>query len=305
MAVVVSFVLAMMLVRRRALLAWTGLVLLAVSCVWLSVRPAQPQLRPGVLEITSIDVGQAESTLVITPDGRTLLVDAAGSLGPSQSEFDFGENVIAPYLWSRGFSHLDAVLLTHAHSDHMGGMPGVIRIFHPRELWLGPNSESSALARLRQTAAENGTAVLLSKGGDQFGFGGARFEVLAPPPDWQPAPKTRNNDSLVVRVSYGATSALLTADAEKQIEGYMVPLHPKATLLKVGHNGSKTSTTPEFLAAVQPSFAVISVGAHNSFGHPRPEVLQRLAAAHVVTYRTDMAGAVTFVLDGTKVVPVR
>jgi competence protein ComEC len=118
---------------------------------------------------------------------------------------------------------------------------------------------------------------------------------------WHPAAKARNNDSLVIRASYGATSALLTADAEKQIETYLATRQPAATLHKVGHNGSKTSTTPEFLAAVHPQFAVISVGAHNSFGHPRSEVLQRLGSAHVSTYRTDINGAMTFLLDGRTV----
>jgi len=296
-----ALVAAMFLVRQRGRYALAGLLVLVAASTWLSLPIAHPQIQPGVLEVTSIDVGQAESTLVVTPAGAVVLVDAAGSLGPFSSNFDFGENVIAPYLWARGLTRLDALVLTHAHSDHLGGMPALVADFHPRQLWLGPNAATPELEALLQTARDHRVEIIPRQAGERFEFGGARFEVLAPPPGWQPKAKPRNDDSLVLRVSYGETSALLTGDAEKKIERYLVQIEPRATLLKLGHNGSRTSTTPEFLAAVQPQYAFISVGAQNSFGHPRPEVLARMGAAHVLTYRTDTQGALTFLLDGTKV----
>jgi competence protein ComEC len=296
-----ALVVAMLLVRRRVPLAIAGLGLLVAVSTWLSLPIAHPRFHPGVLEVTSIDVGQAESTLLVTPDGSTVLVDAAGSLGPFQSNFDFGEDVVAPYLWERGFTRLDALVLTHAHSDHIGGMPGIIADFHPRQFWLGPNALTPELARVLDIAKSHHVDVQPRHAGEQFEFGGARFEVLAPPPGWEVKAKVRNNDSLVLRVSYGETSVLLTGDAEKKIERYLAELRPRAMLLKLGHDGSRTSTIPEFLAAVQPSFAFISVGAQNSFGHPSMEVLQRVGAAHVMTYRTDTEGALTFLLDGNRV----
>ncbi len=295
---VAAFAFAMWAARRRALLAATGLLALAATALWITVAPGHPQLRPEVLELTAIDVGQADSTLIIAPQGRTLLVDAAGSLGAWRSEFDFGEDVISPYLWSRGITRLDAVALTHAHADHIGGMRAVVANFRPRELWLGPNPETPALQALLAEAARQGTRVLRRAGGDRFELGGAQVRVLSPAADWEVAAKPRNNDSLVMEISYRQTAVLLAGDAESRMEREFLAYRPRADLLKVAHNGSVSSTAPELVEALHPKYAVISVGAHNRFGHPRAEVLSRLADERTKTYRTDSMGAVTFYLDG-------
>jgi competence protein ComEC len=125
--------------------------------------------------------------------------------------------------------------------------------------------------------------------------------VLSPPPDWQPTERRNNDASLALLIGYGDTRALLAGDLEKKMERFVATESPRADLLKVAHHGSATSTTPEFLAAVHPRFAVISAGYHNSFGHPRQVVLDRLQAAEIHTYRTDLQGAVTFLLDGKHV----
>ncbi|MGZ4824422.1 MAG: ComEC/Rec2 family competence protein, partial [Terriglobales bacterium] len=201
---------------------------------------------------------------------------------------------------------LDAAVLTHAHSDHLGGMATIISTFRPRELWIGPNALTASYTYLLRHASANNVAVIRRSAGDTFQFGGTSFEVLSPPPDWQVAKNPRNNDSLVLRVRYRNSAALLTADAEKKIERAVLDngLQPQANLLKVAHNGSLTSSTPQFLDRVHPQFAVISVGYRNSFRHPRPEVLQRLAERGITTYRTDTFGAVGFYLDGERVRPV-
>src|SRR5262249_28237696 len=154
--------------------------------------------------------------------------------------------------------------------------------------------------RLYAVAAENRVALHKYAAGDSFAWGGSQVRVLSPPPGWQPRPKRENDDSLVLLITHSETSALMAGDLVKRLEKLVVAESPHADLLKVAHHGSATSTIPEFLAAVQPKVAVISAGYHNSFGHPRPEVLERLQGANVSTYRTDMLGIVTFLLDGKK-----
>ncbi len=128
------------------------------------------------------------------------------------------------------------------------------------------------------------------------------MQVLAPPPNWTPGRQPHNNDTLVLKLSYGKTSALLEGDAEKRIERLMAAEgHAGATVLKIAHHGSATSSTTEFLSAVRPKYALISVGAHNPFGYPQQRVLTRLEQSSIATYRTDTHGAVTFYLNGQDV----
>ncbi|HMH01030.1 MAG TPA: hypothetical protein VK555_06435, partial [Terriglobales bacterium] len=183
------------------------------------------------------------------------------------------------------------------HSDHIGGMPAVLANFHPRELWLGVESPSGELQNLLENAKHLGIAVVHRKAGDSFELGGSNVRILAPV-NADRNTLRRNDDSLVVKISFGQTSALLEGDAEKREEQIVAREEPQADLLKVAHHGSATSTIPELLAAVRPHFAVISSGVRNVYGHPRVEVLNRLEQSKVATYRTDLNGAVTFYLDG-------
>jgi len=281
--------------RRTALLALALGALLAVA--------PRPIDRPrGAMLLEAIDVGQGDSLLVIAPDGRTLLVDGGGfGGGPRQApqDFDIGEEVVSPALWARGIRRLDAVALSHAHSDHMGGLPAVLRNFRPRELWVGNNPRSRDYAALLDEAAALRVQVRSFRAGDAFTFGGAQIQVLAPFRGYQPGAEPANNDSLVLHVKNGATSLLLEGDAEAPVEQAMLAEPDLAsTLLKVGHHGSATSTRPEFLARVAPRLAVISCGLRNRYGHPRQEVLEELEEAQVRTFRTDIHGASCFALDG-------
>jgi competence protein ComEC len=263
----------------------------------------------GVLEVTAIDVGQGDSLLIVTPDGHTLLVDAGGPVGGPRTDdpqFDIGEEVVSQYLWSRHIRRLDVVALTHAHSDHMGGMPAILKNFHPKVFWVGNNPMIPEYRTLLALAAQEKIPVERMRAGDRFEFGGIHVRILAPAVAYRPGARAMNDDSLVMRIRYENTAALLEGDAEAPVEEQMVATEPLAAgLLKVGHHGSNTSTIPSFLAAVHPKFAVISAGRHNPFGHPRVSVLDELGAAHVRVYRTDTLGLSSFLLNGTTIQPVR
>jgi competence protein ComEC len=298
----VAIVLAILAARRRRIVSFATILLLCVSTLWLAnVHPAQAY-NPA-LEITAIDVGQGESLLMVTPSGKRVLLDSGGLLGFSRSEFDVGEEVTSSYLWNRGIDHLDAVAFSHPHSDHLQGMRAVIANFRPRELWMGAEIDNSLTHDVERACEEYGVTLVRRSAGETFTYGDVKFAVLSPAQDLVPDPRQLDDSSMVLRASYGATSVLLPGDAHKKLEARLPANSLGSDLLKIGHHGSSTSTSPEFLLAVHPKFALISAGRNNQFRHPRPDVLKRLADAHVKVYRTDLFGPVSFYLDGKTVTP--
>jgi competence protein ComEC len=249
--------------RWGAIATAAALPLLAALVLW----PERPLATPGTLEITAIDVGQGDSLLAVNPDGRAMLIDAGGPVGRNGSSevvanFDVGEEVVSPYLWSRRLRRLDVVVLSHAHTDHMGGMPAILENFRPRELWVGSDPHSELYAKLLDDAARLGIVVRHLHAGDREAWGDVAISVLAPVSGYSNPGAPKNDDSLVLALRYGKASALLEGDAETPSELAMLAaglVHP-VTLLKVGHHGSATSTTQAFLDAAAPTDAVVSFG---------------------------------------------
>ena len=268
-------------------------------------QPFPPDVHPGELELAVIDVGQGDGLLVIFPDGKRMILDGGGipSFGNrAKSQLDVGEDVVAPYLWDRNIRDVDVVALSHAHDDHIGGLPALVSDFHPRELWTGATPDSPAWRVLRDRAQRLGVKIMPLLAPQRFAWGGAQIEILAPFADYVPAGEPTNDDSLVMRVRYGKHSFLLCGDAERPVEYRMLSeneLQP-ADVLKVGHHGSHTSSTQAFLDAVRPVFAIVSVGQDNSYGHPHADVIDRLLDHNAVVYRTDLDGLVSIRTDGRR-----
>jgi competence protein ComEC len=282
----------------------------ALSALAIAVFPFAPRWSAGKLELTVLDVGQGDSLFVVSPHGKTMLIDGGGAFGgfPGREEhngIDPGEEAVSPFLWSRGFQKLDVLALTHAHQDHIGGLTSIIENFRIGTLWIGREVQSAALANVEKLAREKNIKIVHEISGSPFSWDGVETQVLWPeiaPEEVGTAPK--NNDSLVLRLKYGERSMMLPGDAEKQAESSILSDSGEAGLradvLKVGHHGSKNSTTPGFLAAVHPSVAVISAGEDNLYGHPNPELLERLTTAGVRILQTDRDGAVHVLTDGKK-----
>jgi len=291
--------------RLRIWVRGTGWLAVAAALVLVVIHPFAPVVERGKFELSAIDVGQGDSLLVGFPQGPLMLIDAGGipSFGRmKKSAIDIGEDVVSPYLWSRSIQHLDIVVMTHAHEDHMGGMSAVLRNFHPHELWTGATQDSPEWRTVRDTAEHLHIPIRQMQRGAPFAFGGTTVQVLAPSPDYTSEAIPKNDDSLVMRIRFGSTSFLLTGDMEKKIERELADagLLEHDDVLKVGHHGSRTSSTAEFLDLERPAFGIVSVGFDNSYGHPHPLVIRALRDRNIAVFRTDEAGLVTVVSDGRR-----
>lgn len=288
------------LARRRTgsvLAAWlmAGFVGL-VAAEALARRAGAPT---GVLRVTFLDVGQGDSALVDLPDGTAILVDGGGLVG---SPIDVGDRIVAPVLAARRRSALRAVVLSHPHPDHFLGLAAGLARVRPAAFWdTGQGEDEGTKGPYAALLGDlRGRGVVVRHPAELCGtqsFGGATVTVLAPCPAPMPD-RNANDNSFVLRIAYGKRAFLLVGDTEmtSEFELLQTGRDVRADVLKVGHHGSRTSTSPAFLAAVGPSVAVISSGVRNRFGHPHAPTLASLAGTRV--YRTDHAGSVRITTDG-------
>jgi competence protein ComEC len=257
--------------------------------------------RDRALVVVGLDVGQGDAVVLRFPDGKTALVDG----GDRTAEFDYGARVILPYLRHEGIERLDLVVGTHAHGDHLGGLVSVLEgIEVAHYLDGGQQADGWIPRRIQEVVAERRIGYIRLTAGDSLaGLGGTGVLVLHPTPEFVTAdgasPHGLNNGSVVLRLTYGAISLLLTGDVEAETDQALGRWSERlrARVLKVAHHGSPTSSSPAFLAAVQPGLALVSVGEGNRFGHPSAAVLGRYLDRGTEVLRTDQRGAVEIRVD--------
>lgn len=273
-------------------------------------------LRPGdrsgmsdteLLSLTFLDVGEGDSLVMRFPDARIWVLDAggirAGRRGMAGDHaFDIGEAVVSRYLWSRWITQLDRLILSHPDVDHGGGMPAIMKNFKIGSLEYGENEADPLFDRIRTTANERQIVLWRVQSGDASVVSGVGVEVMNPSADG--LQRSTNEGSVVLRLSYGRFSALLTGDLERAAERELLGRgqNQQSLLLKVAHHGSRWATQDSFLERVRPRWAVLSAGRNNPFGHPSREVLTRLQHKHVLPLLTMDQGAITFATDGSRYV---
>ena len=277
--------------RKFSLILILALLLTLTGCP--PSNKNDPPQSDGYLKVHYIDVGQADCALVEC-NGEYILIDG-GNVADS--------SLVVSYLQKQGVEELLAVVCSHAHEDHVGGLPGVLAVYRTYHVYAPTKTYSSKCFDdfLYYTDQQN-LEVTIPAPGDYLSFGGATMTVLGPVESYADP----NNTSIVVRIDYGTTSFLFTGDMETQAENDMLEHWGSRSdwhvdVLKVGHHGSETSTGYRFLREVMPTYGIISVGEGNSYGHPHEDPLSRLEQAGVALYRTDLLGTIVATSDGRNI----
>ena len=269
------------LILRRPILLSAMIIILAVGIF----KPA------GDVEVSFVDVGQGDCAVVVTPHGKCMIFDTGGV---REHMFDVGGRVVVPYLKHENIRAVEKIFLTHVHEDHSGGAGAIIKNFPVGEIITAgePRSEYAAVFGIAEEFLPN---MRTGHAGEIFSVDGVDVEVL-----FAPEIGTGNEISNVYRIRYGDATFLITGDLVTEIEAQILSagIDVQSTVLKVGHHGSKTSSSEKFLRAVNPKCAVICVGYGNSFGHPRPEILERLNNLPTKIFRTDRDGLIKFRTNG-------
>lgn len=246
--------------------------------------------QAGTLTVTWLDVGQGDAA-VIQCGGQSMLIDGGK---PEKSSY------IYAWLQQHGLSYLDVIVATHVDADHIGGLSGALNYASVGTAYCPVTTGTTeTFQSFVKYLAQRGKQITVPTAGETFTLGGAQVQILGP----LHSAEDSNDNSIVLKLSFGATTFLFTGDAERAEEQDLLNagVNLQSTVLKVGHHGSDTSTLYPFLRAVAPQYAVISVGAGNSYGHPTEAVLSRLRDAGVTTFRTDLQGEITAVSDGQTV----
>jgi competence protein ComEC len=277
--------------------SWAGVVTLWAGTLWVWA-PGSAHAGSG-LTLHFLDVGQGDGALLRTPAGRWVLIDA----GPRNDRNDAGRRVMVPFLERHRARELAAAIVSHAHADHLGGVPSVLDRFHAGiVIEPGDQVADPLYYEFLDALAAESIAWHRGRRGEQFALDSVHFTFLHPY-EWSRWGEDLNEDSLVLLVEYGAFQALFAGDAGFPAEAAMRGRTRAVDLLKVGHHGSRGSTGDEWLDSLRPKAGVISVGPNN-YGHPAAETLARLLQHRVEVWRTDRDGSVTVTTDGQRMTVV-
>ncbi len=289
--------------RFKQILVITSIIffVFVTSAFSRSLRGKVNKKRP-LLKFVVLDVWQGDSILVIFPNKKTMLVDA-GLGGSEYSKFDAGRSVVAPYLRQHHIKELTYFIMTHPHSDHIGGMPYILKHFkiaHVEDC--GMPYATSLYAKCLTLIDKKKIPYDIPMLGDVEKIDPrVKVKILHPSKEWEYS-NNPNDNSIVIKVKYGKVSFLLTGDAEDSAEEFLLDegIDLSAAVIKVPHHGSDTSSSDDFIDAVEPEIAIISVGRNNKFGHPRPSTIAKYVERGIKIYRTDYDGTVEIVTDGLK-----
>jgi competence protein ComEC len=280
--------------RRPWVMGARGLFVAAIVA-WTAAVRAQSLDDCRCLAVSFLDVGQGDAAVLRTPGGEWIVIDG----GPRIPGNDAGRRVVVPYLRRHGARGVALMISTHSDADHLGGLPAVVAAFPPR-LVIEPGEPLARPLYLEFLAAVEGAGSRWRAGraGDRIAVDSVSIQVLSPDDAWMGVPVDVNDHGVVVLVTYGTTRILFQADAGVPVEERLAGTVGHVDLLKVGHHGSRSASSEAWLAELSPPVAVISVGARNRYGHPAPEVLERLLRRGIVILRTDQRGTITFTSDG-------
>ena len=254
----------------------------------------QAEIPDGEIAVHFIDVGQGDTELIMTSDGKTVLIDS----GTPESR-----TVLTGYLKDQGVKKIDYFVLTHPHADHIGGAAAVLDAFDVvNVIMTDAPTTTSTYKKVLQKIDEKDCGVIFAEAGKEYSLGEAKITILSPVSDYS---DDLNNTSIVLRLTYGRTAFMFTGDAEKKAEQDMLTKFPasyfRADVLKLGHHGSSTSTSDGWFFAVSPEYAVISCGRNNDYGHPHREILSLLKKNGTTYFRTDTDGSIVMSSDGESV----
>lgn len=255
------------------------------------------------MRINFIDVGQGDSCL-IRYKGTNIMIDSGGSLSKNKDgkSYDIGENVLNNYLLNRGITRLDYIMASHFDEDHSQGFVFLLKNMKVKNVIISEQYKTSSIyEQFKQICKKQNIPIIHVRSGDEIRIKDLAFKILHPKSkENQISENPLNNNAIVCMVKYKNRRILFTGDIEKVAENEMVKEYTnglKADILKVGHHGSKTSTTKEFLDLINPSVALIGVGQNNKFGHPNEDVIKRLEEKNIQIYRTDEMGEISVIID--------